>query len=141
MRLSRARTWSSRGYSGLAAQPEEQRVAVPITVNGQLESVDEFSNIILRATPDGAIVRLSDVARIEVGADTYQFGARLNSDPTAAFAISLTPDANALSTAAGVKQAMDELSEFFPSNIRYDVPYDTAPYVQVSIEQVAAHAG
>lgn len=134
--IARQNVVISGGILGSPPNPEEQRVAVPITVNGQLESVDEFSNIILRATPDGAIVRLSDVARIEVGADTYQFGARLNSNPTAAFAISLTPDANALSTAAGVKQAMDELSEFFPSNIRYDVPYDTAPYVQVSIEQV-----
>src|SRR5690625_3366909 len=121
---------------GSPPNPEDQRVAVPITVNGQLATVDEFSNIILRATPDGATVRLSDVARIEVGADTYQFGARLNSNPTAAFALSLTPDANALSTAAGVKKVMGELSEFFPSNIRYDIPYDTTPYVQISIEQV-----
>ncbi|HLR77771.1 MAG TPA: efflux RND transporter permease subunit, partial [Burkholderiaceae bacterium] len=126
----------SGGIIGSPPNPEDQRVAVPITVNGQLATVDEFSNIILRATPDGATVRLSDVARIEVGADTYQFGARLNSNPTAAFALSLTPDANALSTAAGVKKVMGELSEFFPSNIRYDIPYDTTPYVQISIEQV-----
>src|SRR5690625_5168067 len=126
----------SGGIIGSPPNPEDQRVAVPITVNGQLATVDEFSNIILRATPDGATVRLSDVARIEVGADTYQFGARLNSHPTAAFALSLTPDANALSTAAGVKAVMDDLADFFPSNIRYDIPYDTAPYVQISIEQV-----
>src|SRR5690554_3557315 len=126
----------SGGILGSPPNPEQQRVAVPIVVNGQLTNVEEFSNIILRATPDGATVRLSDVARVEMGADTYQFGARLNSNPTAAFAISLTPDANALSTAAGVKSTMDELAEFFPSNIRYDIPYNTAPYVQISIEQV-----
>ena len=126
----------SGGILGSPPNPEQQRVAVPIVVNGQLTNVAEFNNIILRATPDGATVRLSDVARVEMGADTYQFGARLNSNPTAAFAISLTPDANALSTAAGVKSTMDELAEFFPSNIRYDIPYDTAPYVQISIEQV-----
>lgn len=126
----------SGGILGSPPNPSEQRVAVPIVVNGQLSTVDEFSDIILRATPDGAIVRLTDVARIEMGADTYQFGARLNSQPTAAFAISLTPDANALTTAAGVKNMMEELSEFFPSNIRYDIPYDTAPYVETSIQQV-----
>lgn len=134
--IARQNVVISGGILGSPPNPADQRVAVPIVVNGQLESVEEFSNIILRATPDGATVRLSDVARVEMGADTYQFGARLNSNPTAAFAISLTPDANALSTAEGVKSMMEELSEFFPSNIRYDVPYDTAPYVQISIQQV-----
>lgn len=126
----------SGGIMGSPPNPSGQRVAAPIVVNGQLETVEEFRNIILRATPDGATVRLGDVARLEVGSDNYQFGARLNGKPTAAFAIALTPDANALSTAAGVKRKMVELSEFFPDNIRYDVPYDTAPYVQTSIEQV-----
>lgn len=126
----------SGGIMGSPPNPADQRVASPIVVNGQLETVEEFGNIILRATPDGATVRLADVARLEVGADSYQFGARLNGKPTAAFAISLTPDANALSTAEGVKERMKELSEFFPDNITYDIPYDTAPYVQTSIKQV-----
>lgn len=126
----------SGGIMGSPPNPSNQRVAAPIVVNGQLETVEEFGDIILRATPDGATVRLADVARLEVGSDNYQFGARLNGRATAAFAIALTPDANALSTAEGVKSKMAELSEFFPDNMRYDVPYDTAPYVKVSIEQV-----
>src|SRR5690606_11513953 len=70
------------------------------------------------------------------GADNYQFGARLNGKPTAAIAISLTPSANALSTAEGVRERMEELSAFFPENIEYSVPYDTSPCVKLSIEQV-----
>lgn len=134
--IARQNVVVSGGILGAPPNAADQRVSAPIVVNGQLETIEEFGNIILRATPDGATVRLSDVARLEVGADSYQFGARLNGKPTAAFAISLTPDANALSTAEGVKAKMDELAEFFPDNIRYDVPYDTSPYVQTSIEQV-----
>src|SRR5690606_11439826 len=113
-----------------------QRVTAPITVNGQLETVEEFENIILRSNPDGSAVRIKDVARVEVGADNYQFGARLNGQPTAAFAISLSPEANALDTADAIKKQMDELAQFFPDNIRYDIPYDTSPYIDKSITQV-----
>src|SRR3546814_5531713 len=126
---------------GSPPNPEAQRVAAPIVVNGQLSTVQEFGDIVLRANVDGSSVRLSDVARIEVGADNYQFGARLNGKPTAAFAISLTPSANALSTAKGVKAKMDELSAFFPDNITYAIPYDTSPYVEISIEQVVHKIG
>lgn len=126
----------SGGILGSPPTPEAQRVASPIVVNGQLETIEEFGDIVLRAFPDGSTVRLKDVARIEVGADTYQFGARLNGKPAAAFAISLTPDANALSTAQGISEKMKELEAFFPDNITYAIPYDTAPYVRTSIEQV-----
>jgi len=126
----------SGGILGSPPNPKEQRTSAPIVVNGQLHTVDEFGNIVLRANVDGSTVRLKDVARIEVGSDTYQFGARLNGKPTAAFAIALTPNANALSTAEGIKQKMEELSQFFPDNVTYSIPYDTSPYVSVSIEQV-----
>jgi len=124
------------GMLGSPPNPDSQRVAAPIVLNGELASVEEFSNIILRSNRDGSTVKLSDVARIEVGSDNYMFGARLNGKPTAAFAISLTPEANALATAEGVKARMEELAEFFPENITYSIPYDTSPYVQLSIEQV-----
>lgn len=126
----------SGGIMGAPPNPAGQRVTAPIIVNGQLSTVEEFNNIILRAYPDGSSIRLGDVARVEVGSDNYQFGARLNGKPTAAFAISLTPSANALSTAKGVKAKMEELAAFFPDNINYKIPYDTSPYVEVSIEQV-----
>src|SRR5690625_2810211 len=126
----------SGGIVGAPPNPESQRVASPIVVNGQLQTVEEFGNITLRALSDGSTVKLRDVARLEVGSDHYQFGARLNGQPTAAFAISLTPDANALDTAEGIQEAMEELSEFFPDNLTYDIPYDTSPYVKTSIQQV-----
>jgi len=126
----------SGGIMGSPPNPQAQRVAAPIVVNGQLSTVEEFGNIVLRSNVDGSSVKLADVARIEVGADNYQFGARLNGKATAAFAISLSPNANALSTAEGVKAKMKELQAFFPENITYEIPYDTSPYVEISIEQV-----
>ena len=126
----------SAGILGSPPNPESQRVTAPIVVNGQLRTAEEFGNVILRANPDGSKVLLKDVARVEVGADNYQFGARLNSQPTAAFAISLAPDANALSTAKGIKAQMEDLAQFFPEGIEYSIPYDTSPYIETSIQQV-----
>ncbi len=134
--ISRQNVLVSAGIMGSPPNPDTQRVTAPITVNGQLETVEEFENVILRSNPDGSAVRIKDVARVEVGADNYQFGARLNGQPTAAFAISLSPEANALETADAIKAKMDELAEFFPDNIRYDIPYDTSPYISKSISQV-----
>ncbi|TFL11215.1 multidrug efflux RND transporter permease subunit [Pusillimonas caeni] len=126
----------SAGILGSPPNPEDQRVSAPILLNGELSSVEEFENIVLRSNVDGSSVRVKDVARVEVGSDSYQFGARLNGKPTAAFAVSLTPSANALTTAEGIKARMDELSQFFPDNVTYAIPYDTTPYVETSIEQV-----
>ena len=126
----------SAGAIGQPPNPDSQRATATVIANGQLSTVEGFGNILLRANADGSRVLLRDVARVEVGADNYQFGARLNGKPTAAFAIVLAPGANALATAEGVKKQMDELAKFFPANIEYAVPYDTAPYVRVSITQV-----
>src|SRR3546814_804456 len=95
-----------------------------------------YTTLFRSSNQDGSSVRIRDVARVEVGADSYQFGARLNGKPTAAFAISLATNANALAPAEGIKAQMDELSTFFPGNIEYSIPYDTTPYVEISIEQV-----
>ncbi len=134
--ITRQNVVISGGIMGSPPNPADQRVAAPIVVNGQLSTVEEFGDIVLRSNVDGSSVKLADVARIEVGADNYQFGARLNGKATAAFAISLSPSANALSTADGVKAKMKELEAFFPDNITYAIPYDTSPYVEISIEQV-----
>ncbi|SOE50559.1 RND efflux system, inner membrane transporter CmeB [plant metagenome] len=124
------------GQLGAPPNLDATRTTATVMVNGQLSSVDAFGAVVLRANQDGSMVRLRDVARVEVGADNYQFGARLNGQPTAAFAIVLAPNANALATAQGVRDQMEELSAFFPGGVEYSIPYDTAPYVQVSIEQV-----
>lgn len=134
--VGRQNTLISAGIIGSPPNPNQQRVTAPIVVNGELSTVDEFENIVLRSNVDGSSVRVKDVARVEIGSDNYQFGARLNGKPTAAFAISLAANANALSTAEGVKARMKELSQFFPDNIAYAIPYDTSPYVDISINQV-----
>ncbi|MHA3902635.1 multidrug efflux RND transporter permease subunit [Castellaniella sp. WN] len=126
----------SGGLLGSPPNPDTQRTVTPLTVNGQLTTPEEFGDIVLRANPDGSSVRIRDVARVELGSDNYQFGARLNGKPTAAFALSLTPSANALETAKLAKAKMAELSRFFPDNITYQIPYDTSPYIDLSIEQV-----
>lgn len=134
--ISQQNVLVSAGILGSPPNPTDQRVTAPIVVNGQLRSVEEFENVILRSFADGSSVRVKDIARVEIGADNYQFGARLNGKTTAAFAISLSPDANALSTAKGIKEKLEELKEFFPEGISYDIPYDTSPYIETSIEQV-----
>ncbi|MFA5662756.1 multidrug efflux RND transporter permease subunit [Castellaniella sp.] len=126
----------SGGALGAPPNPGSQQVAVPLLVEGELDSPEEFGNIILRANTDGSTVRIRDVAQVELGSDNYQFGSRLNGKPTAAFALSLTPTANALETAQLSKAKMKELAGFFPDNIEYAIPYDTSPYVETSIEQV-----
>ena len=90
----------------------------------------------LRANADGSTVRLRDVARIEIGGMSYQFTTRQNGKPTAGLSVLLAPTGNALATANAVKAKMEELSKFFPANIKYDIPYDITPVVEASIQKV-----
>ena len=90
----------------------------------------------LHSNPDGSTVRLRDVARIEVGGMAYQFTTRQNGKPTAGLSVLLAPTGNALATANAVKAKMEELSKFFPSNIKYDIPYNITPVVEASIKKV-----
>jgi multidrug efflux pump len=78
-------------------------------------------------------VRLRDVARVEVGGESYNFSSRLNGQPSAAIGIQLSPTGNALATSEGVKAVMEELSGYFPAGVQYEIPYDTSPFVAVSI--------
>ncbi|MGD9942807.1 MAG: efflux RND transporter permease subunit [Burkholderiaceae bacterium] len=124
------------GQLGDQPASSTQQISASIVVRGLLATPDEFGDIVLRANPDGSSVRLRDVARIEVGAETYQFGSRLNGQESAAVAVQLAPGANALATATQVRAKLEELSRYFPAGVSYAVPYDTAPFVKVSIEQV-----
>ena len=122
----------------LGAEPsrKSQPISAMVLVKGQLASPDEFGAIVLRANPDGSTVRLRDVARIEVGGMGYQFTTRLNGQPSAGLSVLLSPTGNALATANAVKAKMEELSKFFPQNIKYDIPYDITPVVEASIKKV-----
>ncbi|MFC0220401.1 multidrug efflux RND transporter permease subunit [Pseudochelatococcus lubricantis] len=124
------------GQIGAAPNPVSQDLTATVLVEGQLTDPEEFSAIILRANPDGSTVRLRDVARIDIGAEVYNFSSRLNGKPSAAAAIQLSSTGNAVATANAVKAKMAELSRFFPAGIAYSIPYDTSPFVTASIEKV-----
>jgi len=124
------------GSIGALPNPINQQLSATVLVKGQLTSPEEFGAIVLRANPDGSSVRLRDVARIEVGGETYNFSTRLNGKPSAAIGVQLSPTGNALATATAVRAKMEELSRFFPAGLKHQIPYDTSPFVAVSIEKV-----
>ncbi|MDO8298526.1 efflux RND transporter permease subunit [Lacisediminimonas sp.] len=124
------------GTLGDLPSPDSQQISSQVVVTGQLTSVEEFQNIILRANPDGSTVRLKDVARVEIGGQGYATAARLNGKATSAIGVQLSPTANALATAKAVRAKMNELSRYFPAGVKYDIPYDTSLFVQISIEEV-----
>ncbi|MEQ8205684.1 MAG: efflux RND transporter permease subunit, partial [Woeseia sp.] len=111
-------------------------IAAPILTQGRFTTPEEFSTIILRSNPDGSAVRLGDVARVELGAQNYLFNIEVNGNPAAGMAVQLTTGANALSARAGVQQRMTELERSFPADIGWTVPYDSTPFIQISIEEV-----
>lgn len=113
-----------------------QEITANVVVKGQLSTPQEFADIVLRANPDGSSVTVGDVARVEIGAQDYQFGTRLNGKPSTAFAVQLSPGANAMQTATLVREKMEQLAPLFPAGVKYDIPYDTSPFVKVSIQQV-----
>lgn len=124
------------GTLGDLPSPLSQQITATVVVNGQMSSPDEFGKIILRANKDGSSVRLRDVARIEVGGQSYATAGRLDGNPTSFVGVQLSPTANALGTATAVHKKMEELSKYFPAGVKYTIPYDTSKFVQISIEEV-----
>jgi multidrug efflux pump len=117
---------------GVAGQP----MSATIVVKGQLTSTEQFGAVVLRANADGSSVRLRDVARIELGGQSYGSFSRLNGQPSAGVGIQQAPGGNALATATAIKKRMAELKAYFPPGVDYKVPYDTSKFVKISIEQV-----
>ena len=115
-----------------------QMVTTPLTVQGQLRTPQEFAAVVLRAERDGSTVTLGDVARVELGARDYTFKARENGKNTSGASIAMSPGANAVKTAAAIRARMDELSKAMPTGMEYTIPFDTAPFVKVSIEKVVS---
>ncbi len=125
--------------SGLVgAQParDDQRIAASVLVKGQLTDVAEFEEIVLRANPDGSLVRLRDVAEVRLGAQSYAMQTRQDGRPAAGIGIQLAPGGNALAAATGVKAKIAQLQRTLPANVSVTVPYDTTPFVEVSIRKV-----
>ena len=113
-----------------------QTITATVVVTGQLSSVEQFGNIVLRANTDGSTVRLRDVARIEIGGQSYATSARLNGKPSTGIGIQLSSSGNALETATLVKKRMLELSKYFPPGMKYAIPFDSSKFVDISIKQV-----
>ena len=118
-----------------------QTMSATVVVKGQLENVDQFGAIVLRANADGSTVRLKDVARIELGGQGYGSYSRLNGKPATGIGVQLSPSGNALAAATAVKAKMEELKRYFPEGVVYAVPYDSSKFVKVSISQVVETLG
>jgi multidrug efflux pump len=113
-----------------------QRLTVPLTVEGQLSTPEQFAAVVLRAGADGARVVIGDVARVELGAQSYAFSNRENGMIATSAAIQLSPGANAVRTAQAVRERLTGLAPGMPAGMAYSIPFDTAPFVKVSIEKV-----
>jgi len=122
----------------LGALPAVAGQELDATVNGQsrLQSADQFKAIVLKTASDGSIVRLGDVARVEIGGDTYSEISRLNGHPAAGLAVKLAPGANALKTVALVKDRVNQLSSQFPPGIAVAYPVDNSSFIKLSIADV-----
>lgn len=122
----------------LGAEPAtaDQRVQVPLTADGQLTSAADFAWVILKANPDGSSVTLDKVARIELGRQIFGNATREDGKIAASVAIQLSPGANAIATSSAIKARMRDLAHALPPGISWSVPFDTAPFVRISIEKV-----
>ncbi|PHM37401.1 hypothetical protein Xmau_03879 [Xenorhabdus mauleonii] len=124
------------GSFGSQPSSPEQELTATIAVRGTMSTPEEFGQIVLRAKEDGSIVRLADVARLEIGQLNYNYSARENGMEGVAAAVMLAPGANALKTAEGVKTKLAELTPYLPDDMVISVPYDTSLFVDVAIEKV-----
>ncbi len=124
------------GYIGSEPAPTGQGFTASVSAASRFTSTEQFGDIILRTNPDGSSVRLKDVARIDLGAESYGHDVHLNGDPIAGFAILLSPEANALEVAAAVRDKMNELDNYFPQGVSWLVPYDTTQFIRISIHEV-----
>ena len=122
----------------LGAQPavKGQQLDATVTAQSRLETPDQFRAIVLKSSQDGAIVRLKDVARVELGAQSYAVVSRMNGKPAAGIAIQLAPGANALKTADAVKAKAEELASTFPPGVKLAFPVDNTTFIRLSINDV-----
>ena len=129
-------TVNPAGQVGAAPIPKGQEFTYSVRAQGRLQSEEEFGNIVLRANPDGSIVRVNDVARIELGAQTYNMMSRLNGKAACLIALYQMPGTNALTAADGAKDLMKELKKSFPPDLDYSVALDTTLAVTEGMEEI-----
>lgn len=120
---------------GTPAVPGQQLTA-PIKAQSRLQTPEQFRNIIIRSNPDGSLLRLEDVARVELGFEGYGVVSRYNRQEASGLAITLATGANALETAAAVENLLEELEPYFPEHLRAVIPFETSPFVRIAIQNV-----
>ncbi|MCA0043233.1 efflux RND transporter permease subunit [Celeribacter litoreus] len=126
----------SAGSFGSMPSPDGQAFTATITAQSLLQTPDDFRNIILRSEQDGGLVLLDDVARVEIGAENYMTISQYNGQPASGMAIQLAPGANALDTSHRVREMVEDYAEYFPEGMSYVIPYDTTPFIEISIHEV-----
>jgi hydrophobe/amphiphile efflux-1 (HAE1) family protein len=126
----------SAGQLGALPANARQQLNATVTARSKLQTVEEFEAVVLRATPDGAVVRIGDVARVELGADNLNVRSQLNGRPGAGMGVVLADGANAVKVAEAVKAKVAELQPLFPEGYKTFISYDTTPFVSASIEEV-----
>ena len=129
------------GRIGREPTSTRTELTIPVITHGRMSEVKEFEDMIVRAYPDGSMVRLSDVARVELGAQSYDLQGRWNGKPNTFLLTFLAPGANALDTARRIKAEMENLTKSFPASVSYDIPYNTTAFVEVSIKEVIKTLG
>ena len=137
--LARVRGQNVQFATGsLGEQPavQGQQVVASVSAEAQFSSKEEFENVILRTEANGTSVRLKDVARVELGLNTYSFDVRLDNQPVAGFGILMSPGANALEVARQVKIRMDELASSFPAGVEWFLPFDATLFINAAIHEV-----
>ncbi len=129
------------GRIGREPTPSGTELTIPVITRGRMSEVKEFEDMIIRAYPDGSMVRMQDVARVELGAQSYDLQGRWNGKPNTFLLTFLAPGANALDTVRRVREEMDKLTKSFPAGVSYDIPYDTTSFIDVSIREVVKTLG
>jgi HAE1 family hydrophobic/amphiphilic exporter-1 len=127
---------AAAGRIGAQPMTDDPKIQLTIQTKGRLTDVEEFENIVVRSNPDGSFLRVRDVARVELGAQSSEWQARLDGGDTALIAVFQAPGANALTVAEGVRGVMERLATRFPQDLSYRIPYDTTVFVSDSIRSV-----
>ena len=126
------------GDIGNQAVPSSAPISATVLADGQLRTPEEFGGIALRTRPDGSSLYLRDVARVEFGGSDYSFTSRVNGKTATGMAIKMAPGSNAVATVKRVRATMDQLAKYFPPGVSYQIPYETASFVQISIQKVVS---
>jgi HAE1 family hydrophobic/amphiphilic exporter-1 len=127
---------AAAGKLGAPPARDQQAFAFQLNVQGRLENVEQFENIVIRANSDGTVVRISDVARVELGGEEYSWSSRLNGKPTAAITLLQLGDANSLDIADATNAAMTDLAKHFPEDMEWSIHYDTTRFIKESTHEV-----